>query len=91
MEINRQMQANFRTYFEPQMRLRENLIGSVRFQLDQSQLIIRRTVSMTGSIKTKARETAVKYKEIHDIYRKSRSEKQKFVKVFSTIRDEKKR
>lgn len=91
MEINQQMPSQYKAYFEPKLQVQQNLIGAMKFQQDQNEHILTRTIAMNASMKTKVQQLKTTYKDAQQKHQQILSEQRKLMIIFKKICEEKKR
>lgn len=91
IEINNEMRPFYRTYFEPSIQMRTNLIGSVQFQSIQSEHITSRMMAQGKQLQAKYREIEQKLVEVKDERDRAMAEQRKIQIIFQKIREEKQR
>lgn len=90
IEISRNMPEQFRTYFES-LQMRQNLIGTVRFQQEQNTFITSRTIAEAGTMRTKCRGLTQTLKDANDTHEQMATEQRKLMIIFDKICEAKKR
>lgn len=88
MEINNAMGPFYRTYFEPSVTMRTNLIGSIQFQTIQSEHITSRMIAQGRQLQAKHREIEQKLIEAKNEREKALADRRKTLIIFHTIRKE---
>lgn len=91
MEINNNMPEQYRFYFESTVRMRQNLIGLVKFQKLQSELITSQMIARTRSMQTKCRELTQNFTIINDTYQQMLAEHRKVKIIFDICCEAKRR
>lgn len=90
IEISRNMPEQFRTHFES-IQMRQNLIGTVRFQQEQSAFITSRTIAEASAMRTKSRALTQTSKDADDTYEQTATEHRKLMIIFEKVCEAKKR
>lgn len=88
MEINNDMRPFYRTYFEPSVKMRTNLIGAVQFQTIQKEHVTSRTREQGKQLQIKHREVEQKLIEVRNDRDKALAERRKILIIHQTIREE---
>ena len=91
MEINNEMRPFYKSYFEPTVKMRTNLIGAVQFQSIQSEHITSRTIAQAKELQQKYQECEQKLTAAKNERTKALIERRKIMIIFNKIRAEKKR
>lgn len=84
------MPEQLRTHFES-IQMRQNLIGTVRFQQEQSAFITSRTIAEASAMRTKSRALTQTSKDADDTYEQTATEHRKLMIIFEKVCEEKKR
>lgn len=90
MEINNEMRPFYRTYFEPSVKMRTNLIGAVQFQTVQSEHVTSRMMAQGRQLQAKHREWDQKLIEVKKERADALAKRNKIMIIFNKIREEKK-
>lgn len=91
MEVNETMRTDYRFYFEPSVQIRDNLIGVVKFQRSQSELIIARMAAQTKHIYGKGHHLVAALKDLNAKCQQFKSMVAKIKIMFQKVREEKQR
>lgn len=91
LEINNQMSSFHRTFFEPSVKMRANLIGAVQFQTIHREHVTSQMIAQLKQLHEKYREDERKLVEVKKKREDSLDEKRKIMIIFNKIRDETKR
>lgn len=91
IEINNQMSAFYRTYFEPMVKLRANTFGAIQFQTIQREHITSQMIAQGRQLQVKYREVERKLMEVKKERADAMAERRKILMIFSKIREGRKR
>lgn len=91
MEINNHMSPSYRTYFEPSVKMRTNLIGAVQFQSIQREHITSQMIAEGKRLQGKHQEVEQQLAAVKKDRADALAEKRKISIIFNTISEEVKR
>lgn len=88
IEINDKMNPSYRTYFEPTVKMRTNLMGAVQFQTTQREHVTSRLIAQGKELQGKHRELERKFAEMKAEQAEAAVEDRKISIIFNKIREE---
>lgn len=82
------MNQSYRTYFEPSVKMRANLMGAVQFQANQREIVTARLIAQGKHLQGKYREAQQKLAEVEAERAEAKAEERKIAIIFKKISEE---